>query len=312
MVEPDPTSAFANVLAPDAFGAFVDRQTRPVDALPTPWPGLNTECRGDGGREGLAYGWHVIIGGATNMGKSNLAVNLAARAAEEGHPVAFVSLEMARHQVQARLYSILTGEDSDRFARGQCDNSALRALREMGDRLTLGNGVPGLVLVNDRPVRNIYDISRSLARFHEDYGVRCFIVDYLQLVSTGTDEDRRRQVQEISAALMVASHEYEWLTIGLSQLNRYTSRERKISPEVEGLTESSSLENDADMVLLLDHSKYAEDAERPWIHRTFLKVAKNRHGGRGSIPLEWNWKNFRAREPHPDEEHLWEGIGRTP
>ena len=84
-----------------------------------------------------------------------------------------------------------------------------------------------------------------------------------------------------------------------------------MSPEVEGLTESSSLENDADMVLLLDHSKYEADTLMPWLHRTWLKIGKNREGAKGSVPIEWNWKTYTAREAMPDEINRWPGMNGT-
>ncbi len=301
---------FANILKADAYGQFAVRQTEAVDAVPSPFPTLNRESKGDGGRQGLAYGWHVVVAGATNMGKTNLALNLACHAVQEGHAVMFLSLEMARHQIQGRVYSILSGEDSDRFARGSFSNKMVPVLHKMDEGVTVSGGLPPLMLVNDRPIRNIYTIAKELEGFREAYNCRMFLVDYLQLCETGSDDDRRRQVAEISASLMTYAHQYGALTIGLSQLNRFTTKNRDASPEVEGMTESSSLENDADMVLLLDHSKYEKDVARPWLHRTWIKIGKNRHGGKGLIPIEWNWKNYRCREALPDEVGQWPGADK--
>ena len=305
--EADEAEAFANILKPEAYGMFAARQIQDVEAVPTPWPGLNTECRGDGGRKGLALGWHVILAGGTNMGKTNLAMNMAARVVQEGYACMIVSLEMARHQIQQRIYSIISGIESDRLARGEFKASTIPELHDMDQRLTETIGIPPLLLVNDKPIRNIYAITNHLDQYRHKYGVRVFIIDYLQLCQTGSDEDRRRQVMEVSAQLMAYAHQNGALTIGLSQFNRYTSREKTRSPEVEGLTESSSLENDADMVLLLDHSRYAVDTLRPWLHKTWLKIGKNREGSKGSVPIEWDWKTFRAREAMPDEVSMWPG-----
>jgi replicative DNA helicase len=302
------TLDFANILKEEAYGLFAARQLEAVEAVPTPFPGLNAECRGDGGRQGLAFGWHVILAGATNQGKSNMAMNMACRAVQEGYAVMIVSLEMARHQIQQRIYSILSGMDSEDLSRGHFHPDMIQKLHEMDERVTAGSGLPPLLLVNDKPIRNIYAIADHLDHYRQEYGVRVFIVDYLQLCETGSDEDRRRQVMAISAQLMTYAHQYDALTIGLSQLNRVGSRDKKISPDVESLTESSSLENDADMVLLLDHSKYEKDLVHPWLHRTWLRIGKNRHGGKGAVPIEWNWKNFRCREADPDELREWPGM----
>jgi hypothetical protein len=85
------TLDFANILKEEAYGLFAARQLEAVEAVPTPFPGLNAECRGDGGRQGLAFGWHVILAGATNQGKSNMAMNMACRAVQEGYAVMIVS-----------------------------------------------------------------------------------------------------------------------------------------------------------------------------------------------------------------------------
>ena len=303
-------SDFANILNTAAYKDFAVRQSTSCEAVATPFNTLNRECRGDGGRIGLAFGWHVVIAGATNMGKSNLAVNLACHAVQHGHAVMFVSLEMARHQIQQRAYSILSGVASDDLSRGSFDPSTIHKLHEMDERVTMAAGLEPLMLVNDRPIRNIYTIVKQLDQFRQEFGCRVFVVDYLQLCETGSDEDRRRQVAAISAQLMAYSHHHDTLTIGLSQLNRMATKDKKISPEVESLTESSSLENDADMVLLLDHSKYEKDLTMPWLHRTWLRIGKNRHGGKGMVPIEWNWKNYRCREAMPDEVSQWPGANK--
>lgn len=300
---------FQNILSTEAYRQFAERQYRLVDAVPTPLPALNSFCRGDGGGVGLAYGWHCVIAGATNMGKSNLAVNFACEAIRNGHSVVFVSLEMARHQIKQRVYSILSGEDSDLFGRGHFNEHSETAIDRMDEKLfdtTLGG--PAQLFVNDKPVRNIYSIADTLEFYRENHGVRIFFVDYLQLCETGSEEDRRRQVSAISGQMMTYAHQVEVLSICLSQFNRFTTKDKKVSPDVEGMTESSSLENDADLALLLDHSKYEQDTLRPWIHRTWVKVGKNRHGRKGMIPIEWNWKNYTVREAEPDEEHLWPGA----
>jgi len=277
-----------NILAPESFGEFAARQIQDVDAVETPWPTLNLECKGDGGRRGLAFGWHVIMAGATKMGKSMLAMNLAASAAKQGHAVAFVSLEMARHQIQQRVYAILTGEDADEFSRGTFKPDMIAPLHAMMETVN----VPPLLLVNDRPVRDIHHIIRTLDEFQSQFGCRIFVVDYLQLCTTGREEDMRQQVAEISAQLMGYAHANEALTVGISQLNRETTKDRKASPLVEGMIGTSSLENDADMVLLLDHSKYEKDTQRPWLHRTWLKIGASRHGGNG--------KSIGDRKPSAD------------
>lgn len=81
---------------------------------------------------------------------------------------------------------------------------------------------------------------------------------------------------------------------------------------MEGMYGSASLEGDADQVVLLDHSRYEKDIVRPWIHRTYVLLVKNRWGGKGEIPIEWDWRTFRVREALDDELHLWPGQKTAP
>ena len=97
------------------------------------------------------------------------------------------------------------------------------------------------------------------------------------------------------------------VTVGLSQVNRRTSGDGSTAPVVQGLIGSSSLENDADQVLLLDHSRYQKGDRSA---KTWALLAKNRHGGQGEIAIEWNYKTLRVREALPDEEGEWPKNGR--
>jgi len=298
---------FRNILDSRAVDDFAAEQQKPITAVPTPFGAWNEMCRGDGGREGLALGWHTVIGGATNMGKTMLALNLAARALREGYDVGLVSLEMSVTQIQQRLYSILTGIEGDELGRGTYEPARTRDLHTMLGELKEKHGQQPMFLINKAPIRDVTDILESLEWFRQEFNVRVFVVDYLQLCTSGIEEEIRRQVARVSGELFTYAHHKGALTIALSQLNRFATRDRKVPPQVESLTESSSLENDADMVVLLDHSNYEKDTLKPWLHRTWIKVGKNRHGAKGDVPIEWDWKTFRAREAMPDEVSMWPG-----
>lgn len=242
------------------------------------------------------------------MGKTMLALNLAARAVKEGYDVGLVSLEMSVDQIKHRMYSILSGVEANELGRStfRVEHSGkLKAV--VGDLYGTKKRQP-LFLVNKDPIRNVDEILANLEWFREEFGVRVFIVDYLQLCTSGYDEDVRKQVAQVSGKLFTYAHHKGALTIALSQLNRFTTRDRGQPPQAESLTESSSLENDADMVALLDHSNYEQDGLRRWIHRTWIRVAKNRHGSKGNVPIEWDWKTFRCREAMPDEASIWPGY----
>ena len=308
MVDPECGVDFQNILMPQAVDDFIARQQMPVEAVPTPFPEWNDMCRGDGGRKGLALGWHTVIGGATNMGKTMLALNLGARAIKEGYDVGLVSLEMSVDQIKHRMYSILTGIEANDLGRSTFKVEQSGRLKAVIGDLYGTVGHQPLFLVNKEPVRNVDDILANLEWFREQFGVRVFIVDYLQLCTSGSEDDMRKQVAQVSGKLFTYAHHKGALTIALSQLNRFTTRDKSQPPRPESLTESSSLENDADMVALLDHSNYEVDGLCPWLHKTWINVGKNRHGSKGSVPIEWDWKTFRCREAMPDEASRWPGY----
>jgi replicative DNA helicase len=299
---------FKNVLAPKSVEDFIARQQTPVEAVPTPFPKWNDMCRGDGGRIGLSLGWHTVIGGATNMGKTMLALNLAARAIHAGYDVGLVSLEMSVEQIQHRVYSILSGIEANELGRSTFNPARSGELKASIGKLYGTKNAQPLLLVNTEPVRDVDAILANLEWFKQEFGVRVFVVDYLQLCTTGNEDDIRKQVAKVSGKMFTYAHHAGALTVALSQLNRFSTRDKKVPPSAESLTESSSLENDADVVALLDHANYEKDVSRPWLHRTWIRIAKNRHGAKGNVPIEWDWKTFTAREAMADEEADWPGA----
>ena len=298
---------YRNILQPRVLGYYAEDQQKPVDAVATPLDGWNRHCRDAGGGVGLAFGWHVILAGATGHGKTLMALNLAAHAIKNGHNVGYVSLEMSQEQLQTRLYAILADVPVNKLERGGFDPLVWQKAQGRIEGMTKG-GSP-ILLTNRGPVRNIHEIRDQMKWMMEDElaQTRIFIIDYLQLANTGTDEEVYRAVSTISSEVMQFAHEHKVLTIGLSQLNRSTSANRHDSPLAQGLIGSSSLENDADQVLILAHSRYERCGDEKELARTWLILAKNRHGSSGSIPIEWDYRTLRCREAMPDEEILWPG-----
>jgi len=301
-------SDYRNILNPKVLSYYADDQQKPISAIPTHLEGWNRHCRDAGGGVGLAHGWHIILAGATGHGKTLLALNLAASALRAGHSVGYISLEMSQEQLQTRVYAILSGVPVENLERGGFDGETWKTAQ--GRLLDLqDDGLP-VLLTNTGPIRNIYQITEQMhdLMWDELAPTRCFIIDYLQLANTGSEEDVYKTVSEISGQVMMFAHEHNVLTVGLSQLNRSTSSNRHESPIAQGLIGSSSLENDADQVLILDHTRYERDSLNSALARTWLIVAKNRHGSMGSIPIEWDYKTLRCREAEADEENLWPGY----
>jgi replicative DNA helicase len=297
---------FENILDPRSAQRFITEQQTPPEAIPTPFDKWNRQCRGDGGRMGVALGWHILLAGAVNQGKSGMMLNLVDKTLKSGYDAAVFSLEMSLSAIKYRYYPIMTGIEAEGLERGYVNQESAAELVAILGRLAKGEQRHRL-FVNEKPNRDLNAVLDGMYEL-EEMGVRVFFVDYLQLMKAGASErEERHRVAEISSAMFQFAHETNVLTVGLSQFARTTTRDRDNKPIMEGMYGSSSLEADADQVVLLDHSRYKADEIRPWLHRTFLLLAKNRHGGKGDIPFEWNWKTFQAREAMEDEVHLWPG-----
>ena len=287
----DETPPFVQVL-----GYELDRleamKLAPLDVVPTPFPSWNTCCRDEGGGEGIARGWHILIGGNSGFGKSLLAINLAAHAVKNGEKVGIISLEMSKPQCMTRFMAVFSGASIRKLEWGHnyCKETAFTAkslIEENHDR----NG--GVLLTNEKPMSSLADIVASIRYLHEYEGCGYFITDYLQLAWAGNAQNATDRITEVSHAIRGEAVDLGVVSVGVSQFNRSISGAKE-SPVIQGLMGGSALENDSNQVLLLDHTTYTETGEHSAIIK--LLVAKNRHGSRGEVPLMWDYSTLQARE----------------
>jgi len=258
----------------------------------TPYPAWNVVCGDEGGGTGLARGWHIMLAGNTGMGKSLVAINLAAHAVKKGEKVGIISLEMSKPQLITRYMAIHTGKRISNLEWGpRYDEPTALEANEMLEENYEENG--GVLLTNERPISRLEDIIASMRYLHEFRGVKCFVTDYLQLAWTGNAEKMSDRIMEVSHAVRSTAVELGAVSIGVSQFNRATSGSTE-SPKVQGMMGGSSLENDGDQVMLLDHTSYKETGQ----HQAMIKLltAKNRHGSCGEIPLMWDYTTLRATQ----------------
>ncbi len=260
--------------------------------LTTPYEAWNVVCGDEGGLTGLARGWHVMVAGNTGMGKSLVAINLAAHAVKSGEKVGIISLEMSKPQLMTRYLAIHTGKEIRKLEWGPRyeEATALEANALVEENHEEKGGI---LITNDRRVSNLEDILASMAYLHEYRGVTAFVTDYLQLAWTGNAEKMSDRITEVSHAIQGMAADLGVVSIGVSQFNRATSGSGD-SPKVQGMMGGSALENDSDQVLLLDHTTYKETGRAQAMIK--LLVAKNRHGSCGEIPLMWDYTTLRATQ----------------
>src|SRR5699024_3679954 len=241
---------------------------------PTPWPTMNNHLSG-----GLEAGRSYVVGGRPGDGKSLAGANLATHAAENGHSALIFSVEMGEHEVVSRI--IASGA---RANYGQITNRMLdQGNFDKINAYAAQKATMPLRIVDraDITLDSVKAICRSVKREH---GLDVVFVDYLQLL-TPTDSQlaRERQVANISRGLKIMSRELDCAVITACQLNRNTSNESR-PPRLSDLRESGTIEQDADVVILLNRTGAGGENMDGDIE---LIVAKNRTGPKGNVMQKW-------------------------
>ena len=229
---------------------------------------------------GLRPGQMVVIGARPGVGKTSFALNLAVNAAAKGTSVAFFSLEMSAVEVAQRLLS----------SRSKVDLSAIRGAKirnnQWHDLIEATTDLSQLdIMIDDNPDTTITEIRAKARRMLHDKKKGLVIIDYLQLVSPPAggrrSDSRATEVSEMSRGIKIMAKDLKVPVIALSQLSRESERRTGKRPQLSDLRESGSIEQDADIVMLLDRSLTPEEAERkdrPAQGMTDVIIAKNRSG----------------------------------
>ena len=244
---------------------------------------------------GLRAGQMVVVGARPGVGKTSFCLNLAVNAASSGATVALFSLEMSKLEIAQRLLS----------ARSGVPLTDIRSARMRQDQWqAVADAIPGLrelqILVDDTPGTTVTEIRAKARRMLHGRGDGLAIVDYLQLLSSPQSSDSRAtQVGEMSRGLKIMAKDLGIPVVALSQLNRVVEGRAGKRPQLSDLRESGSIEQDADVVILLDRSMTPEEAEqrdRPDEGVTSFIIAKNRSGPLGTVSMRFDGSTIRFTE----------------
>jgi replicative DNA helicase len=286
--------------------AHFKRYNEPTRAIPTPFPTLNSSCRGFAAGQGLSLGWYVVMGGDTGQGKSLLALQMGVEGLKAGYRPAFISLEMSVHELRNRFYSQMIGIPARDLEPGPMFKPSAR--KQVMDWADSWNSEKGFApfFVSDQAGPSLASVVQQMDFWREEHGASMYIVDYLQLMEEPTAVGSAQEVMKISQAMREYAHRHEVVVIGLSQYNNEGGNDRTRPPHVGSLYGGRRISQDSDLTILLDHSRYERDPMDRHIARTYLMVPKNRHGPSGhEIPIQWDYRYLTAREAMPDEERLW-------
>ncbi|RAV34896.1 DnaB-like helicase C-terminal domain-containing protein [Corynebacterium heidelbergense] len=238
---------------------------------------------------GFRPGQMVIMAARPGVGKSTLAVDIMRELSLRGRiPTLLFSLEMSRAEVQERIISAESDVLLSKL-RGTMplDEGDWERIGDHRDKLT-----DAPMLIDDSPRLTMLDIIAKSRAAVQCNGVQLIVVDYLQLLKSGTKaESRQAEVSEISRQLKLLAKQLKVPIIAIAQLNRgVESRGDDALPRASDLRESGSLEQDADMVLLI-HRPDATNPDHERAGEADVIVAKNR-GGRVSTATVANQLHF--------------------
>jgi len=248
---------------------------------------------------GLRPGDLVIVAGRPSMGKTTLAVNMAEYAAlhqrESRASVAIFSLEMPSEQVITRMLSSIGGVPLGNLRSGRISDDDWVRITSATSQLSEAK-----IFVDETPALTPTELRARARRVKREHGLDLIVVDYLQLMQVpGTKENRATEIAEISRGLKVLAKELSVPVIALSQLNRAVEQREHKKPVMSDLRESGSIEQDADMILLIYREEvYDRNTTKKGIAE--IDLVKHRNGEIGTFILTFQGQYTRFANYVPD------------
>jgi len=253
----------------------------------------------------------VIIAGRPSMGKTAFATNIASNICmdklnlKKKNNVLFFSLEMSSEQLATRLLSEMSKIPSEKIRTGNISKMDFENLLKNSEKIKNLS-----LFIDDSPALTLSAIRSRSRRLKRKDGLDLIIIDYLQLInseSRNSNDNRVKEISEITRGLKAIAKEFNIPVIALSQLSRKVEDREEKRPQLADLRESGSIEQDADLVLFLYREEYYLARTEPpegtekhiaWtdkmekIHNIAeVIVAKNRHGPISRIKLHFNSSN---------------------
>ena len=253
----------------------------------------------------------IIIAGRPSMGKTAFATNIASNICmdklnlKKKNNVLFFSLEMSSEQLATRLLSEMSKIPSEKIRTGNISKMDFENLLKSSEKIKNLS-----LFIDDSPALTLSAIRSRSRRLKRKDGLDLIIIDYLQLISSESrnlNDNRVKEISEITRGLKAIAKEFNIPVIALSQLSRKVEDREEKRPQLADLRESGSIEEDADLVVFLYREEYylarTEPPEGTEKHITWtdkmekihniaeIIVAKNRHGPISRVKLHFNASN---------------------
>ena len=228
----------------------------------------------------------VVLAARPSMGKTSFALNIAENAvlskSNNPIPTLFFSLEMSAEQLAMRLLCSRSGVDMTKLRNGVMPRSDLSNLSTVANELKKAP-----LWIDESSGISITEMRAKARRMYNKHKLGLIIIDYLQLLgSSDSRTPREQQISEISRGIKAMAKELSVPVIVLSQLNRDSEKEKR-QPKLSDLRESGSIEQDADVVLMLSKRRDSDENKEVLsdVVPRDLIISKQRNGPVGIVPL---------------------------
>ena len=247
-----------------------------LDGVPTGFSELDAKLNG------LRAGQMIIIAARPGGGKSTLAMDICRSCAVHNNKAAaYFSLEMNRTELSMRLLAAESRVFLDRMIKGELETRDWQEIARTLDKISQAP-----LIVDDSPNMTMGEIRAKSRRMKQQFDIQLIVIDYLQLLTSGgkSVESRQQEVSEFSRSIKLLATELEIPIVAVAQLNRDSEKRNDKRPQVADLRESGSLEQDADVVLLIHREDmFNENTEKQGM--ADIIIGKQRSGPTGIVEL---------------------------
>lgn len=229
----------------------------------------------------------ILLAARPGVGKTSLAMNIVNNVAiNSKKKCAIFSLEMPKIQLAQRSLCSVGCVSMSKALKGKLDTNEWKALWQANKKLAEAG-----IYVDDSSMNTPSDILSKCRRLKREQGLDLIMIDYLQLMNSGThsnSDNRQQEISEITRYLKIAAKELDVPIILLSQLSRAVEARKDHRPVLSDLRESGAIEQDADIVIFIYKADMYNDVvneDEPGVCEVI--IAKHRNGSPGTVKLRW-------------------------
>jgi len=232
---------------------------------------------------GLQSGEMIIVAARPSMGKTAFAMNIVEHVAADNRlPCAVFSLEMSKQQLAQRMLCSRGNIDAHKLRKGLLQSHEFAHLANV-----VGELAKAQIWVDDSPGLTVLELRAKARRLKLQHDIKLLMIDYMQLMDNPGPDSRQQQISEISRGIKAVARELNIPVVCLSQLNRASEGRDGHRPRMSDLRESGSIEQDADVIMLLHREDYYRMSEPDFQPDNIAEIiiAKQRNGPTGTVKL---------------------------